>query len=186
MLYFLSKKIKLDTMFHYLFLIGLISLFSSCASVGKYTPKPELGAGTSTELNIGQSVDVISTQMDSSDRNLNFKNIIVDYKRFSRSLARALKMELKHNGVALRPNPDRTLFVSINKVKMSQPSMTFRANIEASVITGDDQEFFFKSTRASYASPFNKNTFPTKPLDAAFREMVKKILTDKRILDYLR
>lgn len=163
-----------------------LSLMISCASVGKYTPKPDLAQGVAGVLDISHSVDVISTQMDSTERDLKFKDIVVNYHRFSKSLVRAIKMELKRNGISLSPNPEKTLYVRVTKVDMPKPDVNYRVFIEAYVKTGAGQEIFFKTTRASYASPFNKNTFPTKPLDAAYREMVKKILTDKRILDYLK
>lgn len=181
-----QKEMKFYMAIRFLFSCWLIIFLSSCASVGKYTPKPDLGIGVTKNLNMAQSVDVISTQMDSTQRDLNFKNIIVDYHQFSLSLVRAIKMELKRNGVTLSPNPEKKLYIQVTKIEIPTPGINFRANIEASVKTGDGQDVFFKTTRASYASPFNMNTFPTKPLDAAFREMVKNILSDKRISDYLR
>jgi len=186
MMYF-SQSFPTKYSFVKIIVISLtLTLMISCASVGKYTPKPSLAQGVAGVLNISHSVDVISTQLDSTERDLKFKNIIVNYYRFSQSLANALKMELKNNGVLLSRNPQKKLFIRVSKVEIPKPDINFRAFIEVYVKTGEGQEIFFKTTRASYASPFNKNTFPTKPLDAAFRDMVKKILMNKKIIDYLK
>lgn len=92
--------------------------------------------------------------------------------------------ELKRHGVALNESAEKKLYIKVTNVEMFH-SMTYRADIKAVVRTGAGDEKIFKASRASYGSAFMVGTFPTKPLDAAFQDLVKDILTHPVISAYL-
>ena len=109
----------------------------------------------------------------------------MDYREFSQSVVDALKAELEHGGTRVRSEAERVLYVTVTGVNMIPGGMTFRGTIDAEVKTGNGHTESFSATRASYASGWDLSTGPTKPLDAAFRDLIKSILENTAVREYI-
>lgn len=168
----------------HLLLFTLTVFLSSCAAVGKYNPDPKIATGSVKGINVTNSVKISNFQPSSEEHPLNFRGIIVNYNAFTQSLVEALRVEYERNNVIVTDSTDRELQVMVTKIGMDQ-AFNFRAYIFAEVKYGDGSVEFFDITRASYASPFMVNNFPTKPLNAAFKDLVVEIINNKNIQDYI-
>ena len=168
-----------------LVLISGLFLFSSCSSVGRYAPDPSSAKGVAGNLSFSNSVAVVNAQDSRELHSLDFRGIVVDYHEFTQSIVDALKAELGRNGVSVQDEASKTLRVAVRQVTMMPGPATYRGTIVAKVETGDGHAENFHATRASYASGWNVGTSPTKPLDAAFRDLINDILANKVFQDYL-
>lgn len=168
-----------------LLIFTLTFFLSSCAPVGKYNPDPIIATGLAKGINVTNAVKIINSQSSTKEHSLDFRGIIVNYNEFTQSLVEALKIEYERNNVIISDSTERELQVAVTKIEMYRGSMTFRANIFAEVKYGNRAIEKLDVTRASYGSPLMVNHFPTKPLNAAFKELVKKIIINKNIQDYI-
>ena len=168
------------------FLLLILTVFlASCAAVGNYNPDPKIAIGLVEGINVTNAIKINNLQPSSKEHLLNFRGIIVNYKTFTQALVTALEMEYKRNNVIVNDSTERELKVAVTKIEMSQGGMGFRAYIFAEVKFGNKSIEKFDVTRASYGSPLMINHFPTKPLDAAFKELVTEIINNKNIQDYI-
>lgn len=183
--FFVNKRCKSVRAFIYFNLVCCLLFFSSCrSSVGLYNPDPLTAKGVTKDISFSNTVSIINDQSSTQRHLLDFRGIEVNYNEFTQSLVDALCLELKRHGVALNESAEKKLYLKVTEVEMFL-SMTYRADIKAIVRTGDGNEKIFRASRASYGSPFMVSTFPTKPLDAAFKDLVKDILTHPVITTYL-
>ena len=168
-----------------LFLLVSAIVFSSCLAVGEYKADPELARGLVNEISVSYPVSVTNDQPDSQQHPLGFRGITVNYHDLTRSLVEALKLEYRRNNVVVNDSSERVLRVAITRVGMFLDNGNFRAVLDAEVRCGDGSVKSFDATRASYGSPDMMALFPTKPLNAAFRDLVAKIMNDEDIQKYL-
>lgn len=176
------------TISYRLFFLAAVStllLIVSCGPVGKYTPDPGLAKGAVQGIALSHPVAVLNDQAKTKSHTLPVRDIVVDYASFTQSLVEALKQELTRNGVSVQESASKRLYIAVTHVKMPPPVFYFAAHIYVRVKTGDGQVEKLKVTKSSYASQFNIDLAPTRPLDAAFKDMVRKILTNPEILEYL-
>lgn len=178
------KAIKKLIRFGFFISMSVLFFVSCMASVGEYIPDPKMAQGVSGAWNAPTAVKLINVQSDSTQRVLKFKNIIVNYREFTQALIDAINMELIRNGVSTNGDNAKELRLAITEISMEEVSSNYRAKLTAKVETGGGDAHIYMTSRASYASPFNKNTFPTKPLDSAFRDMVQKILRSEMVTSY--
>lgn len=169
----------------HLLLFTLTVFLSSCAAVGKYNPDPKIATGSVKEINVTNSVKISNFQPSSEEHTLNFRGIIVDYNAFTQSVVEALRMEYERNNVIVSDSSEKELQVMVTQIGMDL-AFNFRACIFAEVQYGNGSVEFFDITRASYGSPFMVNNFPTKPLNAAFKDLVVEIINNKNIQDYIK
>ncbi len=167
-------------------LIAFCMLFlSSCSGVGRYSPKPTIAAGVAKNIRFSKAVAVVNAQDSQEEHILGFQGIVVNYHEFTQSVVDGLKAELAAGGTPVRDDAEKLLYVTVTKVSMMPGAMTFRGTIDAMVKTGDGHTERFSATRASYASGWNVSTGPTKPLDAAFKDLVKSILEKAALQEYI-
>jgi hypothetical protein len=167
-------------------LVFTLSVFlSSCAAVGKYNPDPKIAIGSVKGINVTNAVKISNSQPSSEEHLLEFRGIVVDYKAFTQSLVEALKMEYERNNVIVSDSAERELQVAVTKIEMYMGSANFRATIFAEVKYGNGSIEKFDASRASYASGFMVTNFPTKPLNAAFKDLVAEIINNKNIQMYI-
>ena len=169
----------------HLFLIFTITVsLSSCAAVGRYNPDPKIAIGSVDIINVANTVKITNFQPSSKEHPLYFRGIAVDYNAFTQSLVEALKMEYERNNVMVSGSAERELQVMVTNIGMDQ-GFNFRALISAEVKCGEEFVEFFDVSRASYASLFMINHFPTKPLNAAFKDLVVEIINNKNIQGFI-
>jgi hypothetical protein len=171
---------------HILFPIIVIIFLTSCAAdVGKYAPSPVIAKGEPKDLNIETPFSIINSQLNSEDLPLEFRGIIVNYNEFTQSLVEALKSEYESNNVKVHDSAEKELRVSITKIYMARSAFYFSADIVAEVSHANGAIQVFETHRSSYGSQFMVDSFPTKPLDVAFKDLVSEIIENKNILKYL-
>ncbi len=171
----------------YFSILSVAAIFiSGCgASVGKYVPDYNNLTDSIVSIDIRHPVKIINAQPSAEEIELEFKGITVDYHSFTQALADALKARFKAGMSPEKDSAVKELNVRVTKVVMFLNGMNYRAQIYAEINYGNNSTEYFKSSRASYASPFMTGTFPKKPLDAAFKDLVYEILKNKNIRDYL-
>ena len=116
---------------------------------------------------------------------LDFNNIEITYEEYSKSLVDALKSELIRSGAKVTSPADKTLKVAVKEVNLSLSTYTYNGLIVAEIEMGNGQVERFDVTRSSFGSGFNVDFFPTKPLDAAFVDVVEQVFADEKIRAYL-
>lgn len=188
-----------------LLVLALIVFLSSCASpVGKYSPDPimittpeandsdddseefePVKSKTVIKVNISNPVKISNAQPSTREQPLDFRGIIVNYKEFTQSMVEALTLEYKKNNVTVNDSSEKELHVKVTEIDMYMAGFTYRANISVEIKYGNGSTESFEATRGSYGSPLMINHFPTKPLDAAFKDIVTKIIHNKKIQDYI-
>ncbi len=160
-------------------------LLSSCSAVGRYSPKPSVAEGVAENISSSGDVAVVNAQDSREEHALEFRGIVVDYHEFTQSVVDALKGELERNGVVVRDEANKKLYVKVTKVTMMPGPAVFRGGINATVETEGGPTERFYATRASYASGWNVGKNPSKPLDVAFKDLIKSILANEAILGYI-
>ena len=181
-----AKRIRLMNGLLGIALLSCMCLLGSCASkIGPYCPPSTLARGAAKGVVTPHAVAIVNAQDSTEEHTLEFRGIVVNYQEVTQSLVDALKAELSANGVTVADAAEKTLSISVTQITMPQPDTVFSAYLHVEVKTGDGQLKKLMTRRSSYASPFNMSTVPKKPLNAAFRDMVKKILTTKAIQEYL-
>lgn len=163
----------------------IVYLFG-CTAVGFYNPNPKIAAGVKSIEKSSVSVCLINDQPNSDRHLLDFQKIEVDYNAFTQSLVDAMKAEFERCGAKVSTDSEKKLYIKVALVQMANLGAVYRAKIKAYVKTGDGDQKMFLSSRASYASPFNMATAPTRPLDAAFKDLVVKIMSDPTLQAYFR
>lgn len=181
---------KMSNLRRYLFILVLLFLFCSCATkIGYYNPDPKIADGAVSKSVKIKSISLINDQPDKTKHRLAFfKQIDVDYHAFTQSVIDALTTELSKQGITVSEQSDKKLYIKISLIDMREyhgGQMIYKAKIKAVLSTGDGQKKSLIATRSSFGSGFNVSLFPTKPLDAAYRDMVGKILTSPKIQTYL-
>jgi len=166
-------------------MIACIFLLPSCSRVGKLEIDPSIAKGMAENLSFSGTLAIVNAQDSVEERDLNFRGITVDYHGFTQSIVDALKVEFESNGATLRDEAEKTLYVTATNVSMKPGPATFRGAINATVKTADGHTEKFYATRASYASGWNVGTNPTKPLNAAFKDLIKSIAENQAIREYL-
>lgn len=172
------------TIFLHLLIFTIPIFLSACAAVGRYNPDPKIAIGSVKGITVTNAVKISNSQPSSEEHPLDFRGIVVDYNAFTESLVEALTMEYERNSVIVSNSTEKELQVMVTKIGMDQ-TFNFRAYIFAEVKYGNESVEFFDITRASYGSPFMVNNFPTKPLNAAFKDLVVEIINNKNIQDYI-
>ncbi len=167
--------------------IFLISVLSACGmpSIGRYNPDPSLAKGVVKDIPFSQNITIINDQPATDDHTLRFGKTIVNYHTFTQSVVDALTMELKRNGITVNDSSEKKLYVKVTNVDYQLRAPNFRAYIDTEVKIENDHIEFIEVTRGSYSSPFNMSTAPTRPMDAAFGDIVRDIMNNKKIQDYL-
>lgn len=160
-------------------------LLSSCSAVGRYNPEPSIAEGVAENISSSGAVAVVNAQESREEHALEFRGMVVDYHEFTQSVVDALKAELERQGVVVRDEANKKLYVRVSNVTMMPGPAVFRGTIKATVEAAGGPTERFYATRASYASGWNVGTNPTKPLDAAFKDLVRSILANEVILGYL-
>ena len=166
-------------------LLILIVFLPSCSSVGKYRPDPKFATGVVESINISNAVKLTNSQPSTFVHSLNFEGIEVDYNSFTQSLVDALKIEYERNNVLVTDIAEKELSVSVTGVSISFGYANFRSHIIAEVKYGDDVIEKFETSRATVGSLLMVKTSPTKPLNVAFRDLVEKIIMNKKIQNYI-
>ena len=166
-------------------MIACIFLLSSCSGVGKVEIDPSIAEGVAENLSFSGILAIVNAQDSAEERDLNFRGITVDYHGFTQSIVDALKVEFESNGATVQEQAEKTLYVTVTDVSMKPGPATFRGAINATVKTADGHTEEFYATRASYASGWNVGTNPTKPLNAAFKDLIKSIAENQAIREYL-
>ena len=183
--FIVNARCKSVGAFMYFNLVCCLLFLCSCSSsVGPYNPDPLIAKGVTKNSSFSNTVSIINDQSSTQRHLLDFRGIEVNYNEFTQSLVDALCLELKRHGVILKESAEKKLYLKVTEVEMFL-SMTYRADIKAIVRTGVGNEQIFRASRASYGSPFMVSTFPTKPLDSAFKDLVKDILAHPVITTYL-
>lgn len=167
--------------------VFLILTLSACGTspIGRYNPSPSLAQGAVNKVAFSNSIAIINDQPATDDHHIRFRKTIVNYNTFTQSIVDALKMELKRNSVPVDDSSEKKLYIKVTNVNFQLRSPSYRGYIDVEVKIGKDHTEFIEATRASYASPFNLDTAPTKPLDAAFKDIVRDILNNKKIQEYI-
>ena len=162
-------------------------LFVSGCGHGDYIPDPLKAKGLGENIIITKPVLISNGQPSDKDHLLDFKGISINYNTFTQSLVEALDMELNKNRAIANDSASKQLEVSVTNVRMdySFGQLNYRSSIDAMVKMGQSQAKHYQASRASYASGFNMDLFPTKPLDAAFCDLVKKIIEDPEVHGYI-
>ena len=184
----IAKKNTISYFICMLILPVLIMLLTiGCSPVGNYTPDPLMAKGLAKNINITKPVKISNNQPYDQKDLLAFRGISVNYNTFTQSLVDALNMELNKNKLIENDSANKHLQVAVTNVEMAFGSgaANFRATIDAEVKMGNGQIKQYHSSRASYASGFNIGTAPTKPLNAAFYDLVKYIVEDPVIQEYI-
>lgn len=166
-------------------LVGSLFISSCTSNVGNYCPKPKLAKGAAPGVTFTNPVCIINAQESTEEHDLKFMGIVVNYHEFTQALVDALTAELTKNGSSVIDGAEKALYVSVRKVEIPPIAMTYKAYIDVDIKMGDGALVRLSTDRSSYASPFNVSTAPTKPLDAAFRDMVKEILSNEQIQTYV-
>jgi len=182
--FILSNKLKVV---HFFSGALLILVLLSCGSIpiGRYNPNPSLAHGVVENVSFSSDITIINDQPSTEDHLIPFKKTVVNYNTFTQSIVDALTMELERNGIRIKDSSEKKIYIKVTNVDLQLRSPNFRAYIEAEVKSGKDHIEFFRVTRASYASPFNLDTAPTKPLNAAFKDIVREIFENKHIQAYI-
>ena len=160
----------------------------ACGGLGYYNPDPKIvnGVMIPTPGIKPADITIINAQESKETHRLDFREIEVNYHDFTQSLVKAIETELVKNNVNVVDAANRSLRVSVEKIAMFHDAVNFRAIIKAKVQFDNGKYKMFTATRATYASPFMQSTFPTKPLDAAFKDLVGKIVNDKTVKNYIQ
>ncbi|MFH2057522.1 MAG: hypothetical protein ABIJ59_01305 [Pseudomonadota bacterium] len=176
-----------DKIIFFLTSLLLILVLSSCGmpSIGRYNPDPSIAKGVVKDIAFSNTITIINDQPDSKDHTLRFGETIVNYNAFTQSIVDALKMELTRNGITINDSSQKKLYVKVTNVDYQLRAPNYRAYIDTEVKTGNDHIEFIEVTRGSYSSPLNMSTAPTRPMDAAFEDIVRDIMNNKKIQDYL-
>lgn len=184
-----KKNVKTSALFYVfrpqLLLIVFIIFLSSCAAVGKYNPDPKIATGSVEGINITNTIKISNSQPSTIERTIKFRGIIVNYNTFTQSLVEALKMEYERNKVKVNNSADKELQVIVIDVSMYRGAWNYSGVITAEVKYGNGSIERFSAKRSSYASGFNIGSFPTKPLDSAFKDLVANIIKNENILNYI-
>ena len=183
-LFMLRRTCKIIPFLSGAFLI-FVSLSCGTIPIGRYNPDPALAQGVVEHVSFSSDVTIINDQPATDDHLIRFKEAVVNYNEFTQSLVDALRMELERNGIQVKDSSEKKLYVKVTKVDMQLRQPNFRAYIDAEVKTGEDHIEFFEVTRASYASPFNLDTGATRPLDSAFKDIVREIMENTQIQEYI-
>ena len=167
--------------------IFLILVLSACGmpSIGRYNPDPSTAKGVVKDIAFSHNITIINNQPSTDDHTLRFGETIVNYNAFTQSIVDALKMELTRNGITVNDSSQKKLYVKVTNVDYQLRTPNYRAYIDVEVKTGNDHIEFIEVTRGSYSSPLNMSTAPTRPMDAAFEDIVRDIMNNKKIQDYL-
>ena len=166
--------------------LSLPILLAACADVGPYRPDPT-SATVAIEKKFAAKGElrIINAQPSEVTHELTIRGIVVNYKDFTQALVEALKIEFQKQGVTLADNAGKKLLVKVNRVYMEPRGVNFRGHIFSDITMGDGTTESFHTTRASFASAFMLQNFPTKPLNEAFKDMVGIILNSSKIRAYL-
>ena len=176
-----NNKSKISLFFCGCFLIFIL-LSCGTTQIGRYNPDPALAKGVLENVSFSNDVAIINDQPSTEDHLIRFQEVIVNYNKFTQSVVDALKMELEKNGIRVKDSSEKQLHVKVTGVDLQFRPPNFRAYIDVEVRTGKGHIEFLENTRASYAGAAN----PTKPLDAAFKDLVGNIMTNKQIQEYIR
>ena len=172
-----------------IFLLGTVVMlvFISCGTIpiGQYNPNPAMAKGVVKNVTFSRDIALINNQPSTEDHYILFRETIVNYNKFTQSIVDALTIELERNGLLVNESSEKKLYVKVTNVDFKLASSRYRGVIYAEVRTGNNQVEFFDTHRASYASPFNLDMFPTKPLDSAFKDIVREILENKQLNEYI-
>jgi hypothetical protein len=184
----LTRK-QIVARFIYIPALTVLAMFfvSGCSPVGNYTPDPLKARGAAKNINITKQVVITNAQSYDKEDLLGFRGISINYKTFTQSLVDALNMELNKDRVVSKGSTDKQLHVSVTNVKQSfiAGGFSYGADINAEVKMGQGRTKQYLGSRASLASGYNVGSAPTKPLDAAFRDLVKMIAEDPDIQEYI-
>ncbi len=181
-----SRLVRDQTKVQQVVLLASCTLFlSSCHGYGRYIPNPGTAAGVAEGISFSQAVAVVNAQDSREEHALGFQGITVDHREVTQSVVDALRAELEHGGTRVRSEAEKVLYVTVTSVGMTPGPMAFRGTINAEVKTGNGHTESFSATRASYASGWNVSTGPTKPLDAAFRDLIKSMLENTALQEYI-
>jgi hypothetical protein len=176
-----NNKSKISLFFSGVFLIFVL-LSCASAQIGRYNPDPALAKGVLENVSFSNDIAIINDQPSTEDHLIRFQEAVVNYNKFTQSVVDALKMELERNGIRVKDSSERQLYVKVTNVDLQLRLPNIRAYIDTEVRTGKGHIEFFEMTRASYSATLT----PTKPLDAAFKDLVGNIMTNKQIQEYIR
>jgi len=158
----------------------------SCSAVGPYNPDPAKAvAETGGTINAKGTLAIVNAQTSAGLHELAMRGIQVSYKDFTESLAEALRIGFARKGVNVSAQGTKQIEVKVTSVSIGPDGFTYRGHIFADVTLGNGVMENFHTTRASYTSAFNVQNYPTKPLDAAFEDMVQAILGNAKVSAYL-
>ena len=183
-----TKKQTITRLIYMPALTVLTLLFiSGCSGVGNYTPNPLKARGVAKNVNVSNPVVINNAQASNQDHLMGFRGISINYNTFTQSVVEALNMELNNNMPITNNDTSKQLHITVTNVTIgfAAAGMNYRAHIEAQVKTGQGQTKHYQTTRASYASGLNVSTAPTRPLNSAFRDLVKQIAEDPDIQQYI-
>lgn len=166
-------------------ILVIACLLVSCSAVGPYKPDAEIATGMVEGVSFSAPLAIINNQPSNEQHTLQFRGIIVNYHEFTQSLVDGLKAEVLRSGGIIDDSSGKELHVSITRISMNKGAFNFQARILAEVAFGADGLEHFNVSRASYGSLFMTQNFPTKPLNAAFKDLVADILQNQKIQSYL-
>ncbi|MCZ6855670.1 MAG: hypothetical protein O7G86_17295 [Gammaproteobacteria bacterium] len=166
-------------------LILVVVLFSGCAGVGHYIPVVRIDRGEVQTIVTSGSVN-FDNRGASGLRNLDFRDMQVDLREITQSLIDALTKELNLQGIAVEDSAAKTVTLAVKGVvvEIEGGGLTFACTVFIDVRLGDGESFFVEAKRSSYASGFNVDTRPTKPLDKALSDASIRILNHPRFLKF--
>lgn len=180
-----NKSLECQKVLAFMFLLAMAFALSSCGAVGKYAPNPSIAKNTPSSISATAPIAVINAQSNTTERKLPLRGIVVTKQEWTQSLVQALTTVLKKNGVSVQEDAEKKLNIVVTEIDISLRGATYRGYLEAEVKTGDGKKEKFEVTRASYASGMNVSSFPTKPLDACFKDLVTEILENENIKGYI-
>ena len=172
-----------------LFICGMCLCFLTSCSIGTYNPNPAKAKGIGKNLEaFSGTIEVINDQPDKTNHTMSFRKTVVNYYDCTQSVVEALRGELQQKSQVVSKNGDKRLYVKVNFIdfNISGGGFTYQGTIQAIVKTGDGTKQFFDNSRSSYASGFNMTIGAAKPLDAAFKDIVRDILHHEKIQTYLK
>ncbi len=153
------------------------SLITGCASL--YTPSPDRPFEPIDEFTSSQSLTILNTQESTEEHKIGGR-MLADYRAWTDVAIEIAERELKLRGMQFDPQAVRSLNLRITEARFETGWVTVSTEIDMDVVTGDGYTAKYTS-RNSSAMIAN----PPRQVDGAMMRVVKKMLSDPKIVSYL-
>ncbi len=164
--------------------IVIMTILTACGGAGHYIPEVQID-GDAVQSFANTGAIRLENQSPSGLRDLDFRDIQVDFSEVTQSLIAAMSEELRRRGSTVQDTSTKTIALEVKGIVTEPTMMTFTSTVFIDVTLGGTESFFVEAKRSSYASGFNVGARPTAPLDAAISDAAVLILNDPRFREFV-